>query len=100
MVIPTLIRPAGPGSARPSHSASISVVPCGPATISNQYQPPSMNGVSGRVRSIVSGISELTVIVSTGWLKPLAVERYRMIVDSPASRIRSVTDSTVVQRRQ
>ena len=68
--------------------------------MSNQYQPPSMNGASGSVRSIVSGSSDSTLIVSTGWLKPLAVERYSTIFDSPASRMRSVTESTVVQRRQ
>ena len=95
-----LNRPGGVGSTCASQSASISVVPRGPATMSNQYQPPSMNGVSGSVRSIVSGSSDSTLIVSIGWLCPRAVERYRMIFDSPARRIRSVTASTVVHRRQ
>ena len=53
--------------------------------MSNQYQPPSMNGASGSVRSIVSASSDSTLIVSTGWLCPRAVERYRMTLDSPAS---------------
>ena len=100
--MPMLIRPGG-APARPaaaSQSASISVVPRGPATMSNQYQPPSMNGVSGSVRSIVTGSSVPTLIVSIGWQWPRAVERYRTSVDSPASRIRRVTESTVVQRRQ
>ena len=68
--MPMLIRPGGdawPGSAAVSQSASISVVPRGPATTSNQYQPPSMNGVSGSVRSIVTGSSVPTLIVSIGW---------------------------------
>jgi hypothetical protein len=91
-------RPARPAGT--AHSASIRVVSRGPATTSNQYQPPSMNGVSGSVRSIVTGSSVLTPIVSTGWLWPRAVERYRTSVDSPARRTRRVTESTVVQRRQ
>ena len=53
-VMPRLTRPGGAGSVRASQSAWISVVPRGPATMSNQYQPPSMNGASGSVRSIVS----------------------------------------------
>ena len=52
--MPRLTRPGGEGSVRASQSASISVVPRGPATMSNQYQPPSMNGASGSARSIVS----------------------------------------------
>ena len=76
------------------------MVPRGPATMSNQYQPPSMNGASGRARSTDTGSSVSTPIVSTGKLCPLAAERYRMIVHSPAMRSRSVTESTVVQRRQ
>ena len=68
--------------------------------MSNQYQPPSMNGLSGRVRSIVSGSLPVTAMVSTGWLMPLAVERYSTTVDSPASRMRSVTASMWVHRRQ
>ena len=68
--------------------------------MSNQYHPPSMNGASGSVRSTVSGSSVTTWIVSIGKLCPLAAERYRMIAQSPATRNRSVTESTVVQRRQ
>jgi len=68
--------------------------------MSNQYQPPSMNGASGRVRSTDTGSSVSTWIVSIGKLCPLAAERYRMIAQSPATRSRSVTESTVVQRRQ
>src|SRR6202167_2925601 len=40
------------------------------------------------------------LIVSIGWLCPRADERYRMTFDSPATRMRRVTVSTVVQRRQ
>ena len=99
-VMPMLKRPGGAGSVSASQSASINVVPRGPATMSNQYQPPSMNGASDSVRSIVSASSDSTWIVSIGWLCPRAVERYRMTFDSPARRIRRVTSSTVVQRRQ
>ena len=95
-----LNRPGGKGSTSASQSASIRVVPCGPATMSNQYQPPSMNGASGSTRSIVSASSDSTLIVSIGWLCPLAEDRYRITFDSPATRIRRVTSSTVVQRRQ
>jgi len=42
------------------------VVPCGPATMSNQYHPPSMNGASDSVRSTVSGSSDWMLMVSTG----------------------------------
>ena len=56
----------GRDPACPSQSASISVVPAGPAMMSNQYQPPSMNGASGKVRWMVSGMSESTLIVSIG----------------------------------
>ena len=67
--MPMLSRPgARPASAGTAQSASIRVVPRGPATMSNQYQPPSMNGVSGSVRSIVTGSSDLMLIVSIGWL--------------------------------
>jgi len=68
--------------------------------MSNQYQPPSMNGVRGRVRSKVWGSLVVTGIVSTAWLRPRALERYRKMVASPATRMRSVTESMVVQRRQ
>ncbi len=61
-----LIRPRPAGAADDAHSASMSIVPCGPATMSNQYQPPSMNGVSGSERSIVTGSLDPTGMVSTG----------------------------------
>ena len=44
----------------------MSAVPSGPDTMSNQYQPPSMNGSSGSVRWIVVGSPDSTVMVSTG----------------------------------
>ena len=66
--MPMLSRPGSrPASAGTAHSASIRAVPRGPATTSNQYQPPSMKGVSGSVRSIVTGSSDLMLIVSMGW---------------------------------
>ena len=75
VVMPRLTRPDEAGSASATHSASSSVVPRGPAMMSNQYQPPSMNCLSDRVRSMERGSSVSTLIVSTGWLRPLAEER-------------------------
>ena len=66
VVMPRLTRPGRACPASAAHSASMSVVPRAPATMSNQYQPPSMNGASDNVRSTVSGWSVSTRIVSTG----------------------------------
>ena len=92
--------PCAVRSVRAAQSASCRVTLRAPAARSNQYQPPSMNCLSGSRTSISSVPSPLMWRSSTGWLLPLAVERYTITVQSPLMRSRSTTSSRTDQRFQ
>ena len=77
VVMPTVTLP---GSAR-SAGTSATQLACSmttsasPATTSNQYQPPSTNGVRDRSNSKRLAPSSVVVAESTRWERPLAIER-------------------------
>ncbi len=83
-----------------AHSAATSSTSRAAAAMSNQYQPPSMNWLSGSVSSTSPGSPASTRTDWTGWLRPRAVERYTSTVHSPSTLSRSITDSISVQRFQ
>ncbi len=77
MVIPTVTLP---GSARSAGTSAIQLASSitastSPATTSNQYQPPSTNGVSERPNSNLLAPFSVVVAESTRCERPLAIER-------------------------
>ncbi len=69
-----------PGSARSAGTsadqvASSSTAPTGPATMSNQYQPPSPKGASGRSKRNSWVSSPEVPAESTRWERPLGIDR-------------------------
>ena len=65
------------------HEPAITTASDSPASTSYQYQPPSMNGLSGRSKVSVFGLPVSKYSDSARWTWPLAVERYTLTVPSP-----------------
>ena len=93
--VPLVVR-----SVRADQSASSSVTSRSAAAMSNQYQPPSTNCLSGSVTRTSSTELPVTTMESTGWLFPLAVDWYTITEQAPLTLTRRTTSRTVVQRLQ
>ena len=77
VVMPIVTEPESARSAGTSATqvASSITAPDGPATMSNQYQPPSPKGASGRSKRKSSAKSPDVPADSTRWARPFGIER-------------------------
>ncbi len=72
VTVPESARSAGTSA---TQVASSSTAPDGPATMSNQYQPPSPKGDSGRSKRKSSRSAPAVLAESTRCERPLGIER-------------------------
>jgi hypothetical protein len=94
--MPIEARPSRTAATSVSQAASPSTTSPRPATMSNQYQPPSPNVVTGR-STCTTAPSPENDSDATRWGTPCAVERYTSSVPDPLSVARRRMRSTTVQ---